>query len=115
MHDAMKIYWRLEIQLHAFLTSAPDGVRVSFSHFPLYSPEKQPMGDRVGCRAHVGTVENLLHYFELIPNSSAVQTIAYSIYRLRYSDFQLIYYKNYEHTVSCYKILRPYYTLKSEV
>jgi hypothetical protein len=49
-------------------------VRVSFRYFPLYSPRKQPTGDRMGCRANVGAVENLLHPFELIPKSSAVQT-----------------------------------------
>lgn len=107
MHDTIKTYGRMEVQLRAFITSALDG-RESFRHFPLYSPGKQPMGARVGCRANVGAVEKLLHYFELIPNSSAAQTVAYSIYRLRLSCFQLDYYKykNYEHTVSCYRILR---------
>jgi hypothetical protein len=69
----------------------------------------------MGCKANVGAVENLLHSFELIPNSSAVQTIAYSIHRLRHSSFQLDYYKNYEHTILCYKVLHLYFTLKSEV
>jgi hypothetical protein len=88
MHDAMKMYGRMEVQLHAFLTTALE--RVSFRHFPFYSRGKQPTGDRMGCRANVGAVESLLHSFELIPSFSAVQTIAHSIYRLGYSNLIII-------------------------
>jgi hypothetical protein len=35
-HQAMKAYWGLEMKLHAFLTSALDGVECSASFWPLY-------------------------------------------------------------------------------
>jgi hypothetical protein len=40
---AMKIYWEVDIQLHAFLTSALDGHEWSASAPATSFPEKEPL------------------------------------------------------------------------
>jgi hypothetical protein len=61
-HHAMKVYWGVKVQLHAFLTSALDGGEWSASHHGRFTPrERAPgthwIGGWVGPRAGLDAVD----------------------------------------------------------